>query len=276
MPSALHIAADLLREAVHRKWMLGLLLAITLAGVLLGWTLQMEVVDGVLASTRLFGLDVGHDLRATDMALRPVFSGTAWFMYVTGLLFGVLACSDFAPEFLAAGRIEHLLALPLRRAELIVGIYLGVLALSVASALYGGVVFTVLFGLKSGIWSWCIVAGALAGCLAFSAVYAAMLASAVFVRSAALSSAIGVALLFAGSVIARPELAALFNAGAPRRWFTAVVSFVPRFWLLGRLGAVAGGFEPLDADLLRTAAGTLIFAGACVMLAIWEFERRDY
>jgi Cu-processing system permease protein len=276
MPNVVNVAFDLLREAVQRKWLLALLLGISLSGALLAWTLQMEVVDGVLAGTRLFGNLLRHDVRATDLALRPVFSGTSWFMYVAGLLFGVLACSDFAPELLAAGRIEHLLALPLRRAELIAGTYLGVMLLSVACALYAGAVFTVLLGLKSGVWTACIVMGGLAGCLAFSAVYAAMLLSAVFVRSAALSAAIGVLLLIAGSGFARPEFAAVLSPGLPRNFFTGLVAFVPRFWLLGRLGPVAAGFEALDAELVRTSAGTIIFASACVMLAIWQCERRDY
>ncbi len=276
MRSTLCVAGDLLREALHRRFLLALLLAITLVAGVLGWTLQLEVIDGVLAGTRLFGSALSHDLTATDLAMRPVYSAAALFLYVLGSLFGVLVCSDFAPELFAVGRIEQLLALPLRRSQLVVGTYLGVMALALACALYAGLLFTLLFGWKSGVWSWCILAGGLAGCLAFSALYAAMLLCAVFVRSAALSAVVGVVLLVVGLGVARPDFAAVFEVGTVRNLFIAAVSFVPRFWLLGRLGPVAGGFEPLSTEIVRAAAATLIFAGSCVMLAIWRVERRDY
>ena len=84
------------------------------------------------------------------------------------------------------------------------------------------------------------------------------------------------ALLFAGSLLTRPELAAVFDAGTDRNLFTASVAVLPRFWLLGRLSTVAAGTAPYDPDMLRAALGTLVFGLACVMLAIWEFERKDH
>ena len=91
--------------------------------------LRLEVVDGALAASRLFGGAVGGGIQAVDVALRPLFTGVAYVVFYAGLAFGVLACADFAPTLLAPGRIEHLLSLPVRRAELVVGTFLGVLAL---------------------------------------------------------------------------------------------------------------------------------------------------
>ena len=55
MRTSLAVAADLIREAMKRKWFLGLAIAITALLVTLGLSLRMEVVDGALAATRLFG-----------------------------------------------------------------------------------------------------------------------------------------------------------------------------------------------------------------------------
>ena len=103
----------------------------------MGLSLRMEVVDGALAATRLFGKLVHHDIQSADVALRPVFKVASYLLYYGGLAFGILACADFGPSLFSPGRIEHLPALPVRRWQLLVGTYLGVLALSLLGALYG-------------------------------------------------------------------------------------------------------------------------------------------
>src|SRR5207244_9209533 len=127
-----------------RRWFLALGVVITLVVVVLGLALRMEVVDGALAATRLFGRVVGHDIRSAEGAMRPVFQALAYVIFYGGLGFGVRACADFGADLLSPGRIEHLLALPIRRVELLAGTYLGVVTLSVVGALYGAGAFTLL------------------------------------------------------------------------------------------------------------------------------------
>ena len=115
MKATLSVARDLLREASARRWFLALGLAITGLVVVLGMALRMEVVDGALAATRLFGHVVRHDIRSAEGAMQPVFEALAYVVFYGGLGFGVLACSDFGAELLSPGRIEHLLVLPVRR-----------------------------------------------------------------------------------------------------------------------------------------------------------------
>src|SRR5689334_21819283 len=135
--SVLLLALDILREALARRWVLALGLALTLTHLAIGLGLRLDVVDGALAATRLFGQALGSELRSADSVLRPVFEAATYTVYYAGLAFGVLACSDFGPELLAPGRIEHLLSLPIRRIELLVGTFLGVLGLCVAGITYG-------------------------------------------------------------------------------------------------------------------------------------------
>ena len=95
-----------------------------LLGVLLS-ALRLEVVDGALAATRLFGSDLGTDIRAVDVALRPVFRIAAYLVFYGGLILGILSSADFGSSLLTPGRIGHLLAQPVRRWELLVGTWLG-------------------------------------------------------------------------------------------------------------------------------------------------------
>src|SRR5262245_10628356 len=194
MRAVLTIAMDLFREAASRRWFLALGLGITILLCVLGLTLRMDVVDGALAATRLFGKVVHTDIRSIDVALRPVFRAAAYVIFYGGLGFGILACADFAPSLLAPGRIEHLLSLPVPRWVLLAGTILGVLGLSLIFALYGAGGFTLLFAVKTGVVTGRPVLAALLASVTFTAIYGGMLAASLFVRSAALSAATGAVL----------------------------------------------------------------------------------
>ena len=111
--------------------------AITLGLLVLGLSLKLEVVDGALAASRFFGKSLDNPMMSADVALGAVFSVASQFIFYGGMLFGIFSCSDFAPKLLSPGRIEHLLALPVRRWELLAGTFLGVLILALAGAAYG-------------------------------------------------------------------------------------------------------------------------------------------
>ena len=69
-----------------RKWFLALGIGITLVLGSLASTLRMDVVDGALAATRLFGKPLHADIRSVDVALRPVFrAGRATSIFYGGL-----------------------------------------------------------------------------------------------------------------------------------------------------------------------------------------------
>lgn len=277
MSTVLGVALDLLREALSRKWFLALGLAITLLIVTLGLTLRLEVVDGALAATTLFGSSLHHDIQAADIALRPVFEAATYVMFYGGLVFGMLSCADFAPELLAPGRIEHLLSLPVRRSEILAGTFLGVLVLAGAGALYGATGFTLVLCAKSGMWTVRPIVASLLSCLAFSGVYGAMLAAAVFVRSAALSAAAGAVVFVLGIVASYRNVIAELFTGSAAKVFLFVTAPFPRFSSLADAARLVATGRPVEMlDLVRLACGTALFALAGLAIAIWEMERRDY
>lgn len=278
MTRALHVARDLLREARARRWVLALFAATTvlLLVVLLG--LRLEVVDGALAATRLFGGLLGSKIQAADVALRPLFQGVAYFVFYGGILFGILSCADFAPALLAPGRIEHLLSLPVRRAELLLGTFLGVEALVLSGATYGGLGLTLIVWAKTGVFGWAPLAAAVLAAVAFSAIYAAMIACAVAVRSAALSAAAGGLLYLLGILAShRRMLAPLFSGGASRGVFLALTAPLPRISTLAdQAAAVAAGSALAPAPLAFQLGGTILFAAALLSAAIALLERKDF
>jgi Cu-processing system permease protein len=276
--NVLAIALDVLREARHRRWVLALAIAITLALLALSLTLRMDVVDGALASTRLFGRIVAADRQSPEVVLRPVFRVAAYLIFYGGLLFGLLGCSDFAPSLLSPGRIEPMLALPVRRWELLAGTFLGVLCISIGSALYGAGGLTVVLGAKTGIWSLRPIAAAALAAVAFAPIYAVMLLTALFIRSAALSMAVGCALFNGGLVSShRAELAPLFQLGWGRSSFEAATFLLPRFSSLAEASANFASSVGADALALgRLLIGFALFTAGVLAIAAWRFEQRDF
>jgi Cu-processing system permease protein len=275
---AFAIAADVLREASSRRWLLALGVAVTIALILIAFSLRLDVVDGALAATRLFGSDLHLNIRAAEVAMRAVFSAAAYVIYYGGLPFGILICADFAPRLLAPGRVEHLLALPIRRWELLAGTLLGVLTLSTGAALYGAGGLAIILGIKTGVWTLGpLLAAVLAG-VSFSAVYAAMLTTAVFVRSAALSDFVGF-LLFGFGVMAsyRDQIVRFFRPGLTTSLVRGGLSIMPPIAALGDAAArIAGSAEVQLPRLMALIAGVLVFGAAVFAVGALRFDRKDY
>ena len=274
----LAIARDLLAEARSRRWVLAFLGGATLLLAAVAFGLRFEVVDGALAATRLFGGDLKSDVRSVDVALRPLFVATSYLVFYCGLVFGVVATADFAPALLAPGRIEPLLALPVRRWQVLAGTFLGVEALVLAAALYGGAGVALLLWLKTGVANAGPLVAAASAAVAFAPIYAAMLTAALGVRSAALSGGAGLLLLVAGVVAGnRAAVAELFQPGASRSVFLGVTSLLPRLSALAKVAAAASESRPVPGGpLLALVAGTLAFALAVLALGVDRFERRDF
>lgn len=272
------VALDLLREAASRKWFLALAVGITGMLCILGFALRLDVVDGALAATKFFGKTVRTDIRSADIALRPVFQATSYMIFYGGLSFGIVACADFGPSLLAPGRIEHLLALPLRRWELLAGTFIGVLVLSVLGALYGAGGLTLILGFKTGVFTIRPVLAALLASVTFSAIYGAMLAVAVVVRSAAISAATGVLLLVAGAIAGRrDDLSPFFESGIARSTFRGVTLFLPRVSTLADASSDLAGSLPVDLGALASLiVGLSIFGFAALALGIHLFEQKDF
>ena len=270
------VAADVLREALSRRWIIALGLFVTLLLALVAWTLHVEEVDGVLQATRIFGFPLPTDMPA-EMTVRPIFLVVSIALYYGGIPFGILACADFAPKLLAPGRIEQLLSLPLRRWELLLGSLLGVLALSTGASLYAAGGLSLILGAKLGVWSAGPVEAALLAGVSFTAIYAAMLALSVVARSASLASLLGFALLGFGIVAShRDSILEGYQPGVWKLFFGAVTWVVPRISLLADIASRLCADRPVDlAEAAGLIGGALAFGAAAFVLGAVALEYKD-
>jgi Cu-processing system permease protein len=278
MLKAAHVALDLMREAAWRRWFLGLFLAITFVLLLLGFTLKLDVVDGAIAGSSLFGELLFHDIRSVNAALTPLFLGTTLVAATGGAFFLSVACADFGPSLLSPGRIEHLLSLPVTRAQLLLGTWLGGVAVAVIATLYGSLGVVVLLGAKTGLWNARLLAGALIGVACFAAVYAGMMLAAVLVRSAAFSAAVGLSLSVLGIISSnRAAIAKAIDPGLGRTAFEWAMVPMPRLGSLAVRAAFISGRQQVDLnELFRLLGGAALFTAGVLALALYLFERKDF
>lgn len=279
MNATLAVAADLIREAISRRWFLVLGGAITFFLGALSLGLNLEVVDGALAATRFFGSVMSHDVQAADVVLRPIFKAASYVIFYGGIVFGILACSDFAPNLLAPGRIEHLLSLPVSRVSLLTGTLLGVWAVIGAASLYGAVGMTLILGVKTSVWSWSLVLTGLLASISFVSIYGVMLWSSVFVRSAAVSAMVGMSTFWMGIAAGyRDDLAPLFSdQGLTLSIFRAITELLPPLSAIADTAAAISEAAAIDPGiLLRQLLGLVIYGGAFLMIGVWRFEAMDF
>ncbi|NVJ25309.1 MULTISPECIES: hypothetical protein [Myxococcus] len=278
MSPVLGIAGYVLREAASRKFIMAFMIGLTLVLAVVALGMRIDVIDGALAASRLFGQEVRATIQSVDVALRPVYRAAAFIVFYGGILFGIVACSDFAPSLMSPGRIEHLLALPIQRWHLLAGTFLGVMTLALGGTLYGTTGLVLIFGVKTGYWTVGPLVAGLMACVGFAAVYAVMLTMATLVRSAALCAAAGFAVLVGGIIAGhRQDIAKAFEEGVSRSLFQAVTLVLPRLSALAEAAGDMAASLPLEVRSLGTLlVGVFVFGMAALVVGFWRFEGKDY
>ena len=274
----LHVARDVVREAFASKLMLLLFAAIAALLLLLTFSLDLDVVDGALAGSRLFGKATGNSIVPVDVFLRPAFQALAWVTFYVGLLFGIVVTADFAPRLLQPGRVELLLALPVRRYEVVLGLFAGVATLcALATAVATGGVSLVLF-VKAKTFTVAPVAGAAMAMVGFCSIYAVMLATGTLVRSAAVSAGAGLFLYALGLATGAKNTFLLWTTNKVVRTVVDVVlTPLPNLQALADVGAgVAAGEKVALAAVLPVVGGAFAFAAFAVLVACAVVQSKDY
>lgn len=273
-----NVALDVVREAFARKLMIGLFIFIALGLGLLLFALDLEVVEGTLAAGRLFGMELDNAIIPIDVAMKQVFGFLTYATFYLGMVFGLVATSGIAADMLAPGRVEFLLALPVRRTELVVGTYLGVLAIGgIATSVAVGGATLILFA-KTSFFTLAPLLGALTCVVGFSAVYGAMLLATSLVRSSALAAGIGFLTFLVGAITSnRAQFLEVVKPGITRDVVDVILTPLPRFHKLATAGADAATGMPFwDGDTAALVLHGLAFAVACVIGACFVVSEKDY
>jgi hypothetical protein len=105
-----------------------------------------------------------------------------------------------------------------------------------------------------------------------------MLSANLFVRSAALSGALGILTVILGVVASHREaISAALEPGLGRALFGWLVLPLPRLGTLATVSAKLAASAPIDgAALARLLGGCFLFSGALLAVAAWRFDHKEF
>jgi len=290
-PSALQLAlrqagglvAYTVRESLHRWTLIAYLLAVTFFLLLLATAVNLDIVEGTLASARLFGQDIdigGRSINVEDL-VRYVQVGIISLLYVLGVVLALFLTSNYVPSMAREGWIDLLMAQPVPRPALLLGRALGAIAVvSIGIAyLVGG--SWLLLRLKTGFGSVGFLVAGLVILFAYAICYTTSVLVGIVTRNGPVSGMAALMVWVAGHVMAAfhrfPEWRAALRSGWPRNTATTISEGL--YWLLPKsqgLGEVAVNAARGQPFSLAAIGYSLPFAALCLFIACWWFARRDY
>lgn len=278
--NVLHIAVDVCREALARRYIAAVAGIIVLGQLGLLLALDIDVVEGVIVSTKLFGdaVNSGKPAGAAAEMMGPALRALVYVVFHLGTVFGIVATSDIAVRLLSPGRVELALSLPIARWQLAVGMYIGVLMLALGANVFAVGGFSAILFYKAEFTTVAPFIGAVCGAVGFATVYAPMLLASALIRSQAVASGAGLGLyIVALATSNREQVASWFEAGWPRGIAEVVIAPLPRLATLVGIGAdMATEAQWRWAELAGVTAGATLFASACLAAAALVVWWRDY
>lgn len=277
------LVAYTVRESLYRWTLIAYLLAISFFLLLLATAVNLDIVEGTLASARLFGQDLrigDMDIRVED-AVRFLQIGIVSTLYALGVVLALFLTSNYVPSLAREGWVDLLIAQPIGRSTLLLGRALGsvaVVSIGIAYLIGGS---WIVLRLKTGFGDVGFLISGLVILFAYVVSYSATVLTGIVTRNAPVSGMVGFMVWVAGHVMyashSLPEWRVALRAGWPRQLATAISEglywALPKNQGLGQLAVAAARGEPLSWGPMLYS---LPFAVVCTVLACWWFGRRDY
>lgn len=261
------------RELRAKKVLWGLFGVSTLGLLVVSFALNLDVVDGTLASARLFGNEAqgNINLERVVFAVQSIVAGAAYWL---GILLALFAAGPIFTTLLTKGHIDLLLSKPLSRLRLLTGhiggVWLSMFALSIY--LLGGV--WLIMSVKAEIWNPRFLLSIGIVLAMFAVMYGVIVAIGVFTRSTALSlivtyGLVVVSLALAGVNEITEQLSALEN-GVFLTLYHTLPNFAEVTVIISKLsmGEPVGDWYPFFSSLF--------FGAACYVIGGVGFQRRDF
>ena len=276
---------DVFREAAARWTLLTYFFLSTIFIVIFAFAINLDIVDGALASAKLFGREVemnGDNPISIDKIVtfsEMTFSGV---FYLLCTFLAVFATAHLVPRMQDKGTIDLYLSRPVGRVRLLLSRYLAGVMLAMANVVYlmGSIGAIVLW--KTGVLHGRFFIGGLIIMLVIATLMAFSFLIGVVTSSTAVSimTTFGIFLL-SGALVARNE----FAAAVSKEWQAFLIKSM--YWVFPKTAELAqatvafvGGADVPDkvarvltpAPFLTTAA----FGAACLVLSSWLFTRKEF
>ena len=270
------LVVDTFRESLSRKIFWGFFGCSTVLMLLFLLVLNIDIVEGGVAALKIFGQDfTGGQGVEIQQVVNAVLGVVAVFLFTAGLFFAVFASAGLIPTVFEAGRIELLLSKPVSRTHLLLGKFLGTLAVIGSNLFYLVFGFWAIMGLKTGIWKAGFVASASLAVYAFAVLLTVVLFVAVISRSAVLATMVTYFVLLLSVIFSQPEnIGPYFNSQWPRDLVTGLYYVFPKIRGLADMARLTFLGREIETWMPLLTSG--LFAAVMLAASVVVFRRKDY
>ncbi len=275
---------EVFREAAARWTLIAYFTLSTFFILIFAFAINLDIIDGVIAGAKIFGqaVQMGRQQVEIDSLVLGFESGFSGVLYVVGIFLAIFATSHLVPRLQEKGTVDLYLSRPVSRIGLLLSRFIGGLTLASANLVYliGSIWLIV-------IWKTKVVHPRfLLGGAVILFMIAAMMAFAFLIGVVTSSTNVSVmssyAIFFFSSILAAHDR---IEAAVASEWTARTIQLL--YWIFPKtaeLGqavvvAVAGNEAPgrlAESIGIAPFATTAAFGLACLALASWLFQRKDF
>lgn len=272
-----------LRELTAKKVTLGLFLVSTLVWVMLGFAMNLDIVDGSLAGMRIFGQNAdiqtnngegGVGLPMLTEFVLGIEKAVAGASYWMGILLALFATAPLIGSLLERGRVDLVLSKPIGRMTLLGSHLLGILTVVFALALYLMGMVWLIMSIKTGVWNFHFLTCVAMVLIMFTIMYSVVLFIGVSTKSTALSLIVTYGLIFCSLIfLGKDTIAPQINMPW-RQLFLGFYHVLPNFAEVTVPVVQLAGGEPVESWYALISSA--VFGVVMYALAAIRFARRDF
>lgn len=271
------IVEDTVREAFSRRLVWGIYGSTLVILLFLLFVLEIDIVTGAKATISLFGQEAMSTASEESLSvfLREVQGAIAVFLYGVSTFVAVFVCASLTPAIFEPGRADLILARPVSRHWVVLGRYLGsvaMVALNVVILIAGS--YGIL-GWKSGYWNPGFLYAIPITILAFCVLMALVMVVSIWTESPAVATIVAFLALLFSPILAQKQLAIrLLGSETARAVWNAFYAAVPHIYELGAMIVIKLRNKPIPS--WDPILASLLFGAICLLCALYSFSRKDY
>lgn len=262
------------RESFAKKTFLGFLGISTFVCLLFLFALNLDIVDGAKSYVSVFGAKSGQAFELQKILL-GLESGVAVILFTAGIFLSLFATSNLIPSLLRPGNIDLLISKPLSRMQILLGRYLGALAIVAFNIFYLIVFSWLIISIKTSIWNWGFLLAGFIILLTFAILFALMTFLSLITRSGPFSLMITYLIVFISPfLLERDKIYALLSGKVYGYLLDGLYYYLPRVAELGNLtGILVRGHDAFQWSAILTST---IFAITMLMASAFIFNKKDF
>ena len=263
------------RESLARKTFITFFIISSITLALFLFALNVDIVDGALRGISVFGNEPGRINFDITEFVTTIESVIATALFTGGLFLSIFATASLVPNMLQKGHVDWLLSKPISRSHLLIGRFIGALAI------VGFNVFYLIFGtwlilsIKTGFWHFPFLISGFLIVVIFAVLYAFMVLLGILVQNSAVCI-MGAYLIvfFSPWLYQRDRIYALLSERVYQILLDGIYYLTPRTFEFGEIvtRSVLGQSIPSWAPVWHSMLIGAFFFG----LAIYFFQKKNF